>query len=123
MIEREATVSRPAQICAYLLLALEGSEGRRRRRKRNTAPDQVGLGIKRALLEAAVRDDPDPVSFEAWLLEQCLQAEDACGPTRAMAREILLEYHIALHSPEFASWLAEGAPSDDARRNESSADR
>jgi hypothetical protein len=79
---------RPSALGRDLLAVLEVSEGRRRRRKRDTIPDAIGLGIKRRLLEAAVVDDPEPEAFESWLLERC--------PVGA-----------------FDTWLAEGAPSDD----------
>ncbi|MEO8090742.1 MAG: hypothetical protein ABI703_10635, partial [Gemmatimonadales bacterium] len=90
---------RPAEICRRLLAALDASEGRRRRRKRNTTPDSIGMAIKRRLLEETVRDDPDPDAFEGWLLERSLsagigsQVDDrelfvASGPVRAMALEV-----------------------------------
>jgi hypothetical protein len=41
-----------------LLNALEASEGRRQRRKRDTTPDAIGLGIKRRLLEEAIHVSP-----------------------------------------------------------------
>lgn len=100
---------RPATVCRHLLDALEASEGRRRRRKRDTRPDAIGLGIKRTLLEAAVADDPDPDAFEAWLLERTL--ED--GAAQAMAREILAEVRLAAASPAFRAWLEAGAESAD----------
>jgi hypothetical protein len=105
---------RPASVCRELLAALEASEGRRRRRKRDTTPDAIGLGIKRALLERAVADDPEPDAFEGWLLEQCLSAGGDAGATRAMALEVLAEWRLASSLPEFGAWLDQGAPSDDA---------
>src|SRR5215207_8679478 len=105
---------RPAEICRHLLAAMEGSEGRRKRRKRSTTPDAIGMGIKRDLLERATIDDPSPDAFEAWLLEQCLIA-GAAGPTRAMALEILAEWQFAVASGSFRAWLDAGAPSDDAQ--------
>jgi hypothetical protein len=107
--------ARPAAVCRELLAALEASEGRRRRRRRDTTPDAIGLGIKRALLEQAVADDPDPAAFEGWLLERCLSAGGAAGATRAMALEVLAEWRLASSVPDFSAWLDRGAPSDDAR--------
>jgi hypothetical protein len=104
---------RPAEVCGQLLAALDASEGRRRRRKRDTTPDAIGLDIKRRLLESAVRDDPDPQDFEAWLLAQC-EAQPASGPVRAMGESVLAEWRLALQSQGFRNWLAEGAPSDDS---------
>jgi hypothetical protein len=117
---------RPAEICRRLLAALEASEGRRRRRKRDTTPDAIGMAIKRSLLEETVRDDPDPDSFEGWLLERCLAADEPArgqgnnavsapsGPVRAMALDLLAEWQLAQTSGAFESWLEQGAPSDDA---------
>jgi hypothetical protein len=103
---------RPAQVCSQLLDALDASEGRRRRRKRDTTPDAIGMGIRRDLLEAAVRDDPPAEEFEEWLLVRCAEAE-ASGPVRAMARTLLTEWRLALVDGAFRAWLAQGAPSDD----------
>lgn len=103
---------RPADLCGQLLAALEVSEGRRRKRKRNTTPDSIGMEIRRDLLEAAVQDDPAPESFEAWLIARCAAAE-ATGPARAMAASLLDEWRLALASGAFRDWLAAGAPSDD----------
>ncbi|MDP9353858.1 MAG: hypothetical protein M3R02_00975 [Chloroflexota bacterium] len=104
---------RPAQICGQLLAAMDGSEGRRKKRKRNTTPDAIGMGIKRDLLTRVTVDDPEQEDFEAWLLHQCLTAGPLTGATRAMAMDILDEWRLALASEEFRAWLDEGAPSDD----------
>jgi hypothetical protein len=112
---RPATLhTRPSHICAQLLAALDASEGRRRRRKRNTTPDSIGMTIKRTILEDTVRDDPDPDAYEAWLLERCVTGDGPSGPTRAMALEVLSDWRLAHRSTEFRSWLSRGAPSDDA---------
>lgn len=115
---------RPAEICRLLLAALDAAEGRRRRRKRDTTPDAIGLSIKRTLLEEAVRADPDPAAFEGWLLDRCTSAGSragapggppaASGPVRAMALDLLGEWRLAQTSPAFRDWLGRGAPSDDA---------
>lgn len=112
---RFAGTPRPAAVCRQLLDAMQASEGRRKRRKRDTTPDGIGMSIKRDLLRRATEEDPAPEEFEAWLVEQCLAAGLASGPTRAMALEILDEWRYAAASPGFRSWLAEGAPSDDTR--------
>jgi hypothetical protein len=107
---------RPADLCRALLAALEASEGRRRRRKRDTTPDAIGLGIKRALLERAVAEDPASEEFERWLLERCLEgaATVSVGAVRAMALEVLNEWRLVAADPAFRGWLASGARSDDA---------
>lgn len=108
-----STRPRPAEICRRLLGALAASEGRRRRRKRDTTPDAIGMALKRRLLEETVREDPDPDDYEGWLLARCL-AGGASGPVRAMAMELLGEWRLAEASGAFRDWLAGGAPSDDA---------
>ncbi len=109
-----ATRLRPAVVCAALLEALDASEGRRRRRKRDTTPDAIGMSLKRQLLVQSTEADPDPEAFEAWLLERCLTgaADVPIGALRAMAREVLAEWQFAAASADFREWLAAGAPSD-----------
>ncbi|HET7342374.1 MAG TPA: hypothetical protein VFL90_13010 [Methylomirabilota bacterium] len=111
-----ALAVRPAEFCRGLLSALQASEGRRKRRKRDTTPDALGLAIKRALLERAVADDPEPAQFEAWLVARCQDAATtvSVGAARAMALEIFDEWRLAGASPAFGAWLASGAPSADA---------
>jgi hypothetical protein len=118
-------IVRPRVVCAGLLAALEASEGRRRRRKRDTTADAIGLGIKRDLLEAVLVADPDPAAFDVWLLERCLVAppEASVGAMRAMALEILAEWRLASAAPEFVDWLARGAPSEDAGASGTDRDR
>jgi len=106
---------RPREFAHGLLQALEASEGRRRRRKRDQTPDALGLAIKRSLLERAVADDPEAEEFEGWLVEQCQKAARTVGigGARAMALEIFGEWRLAAVSPEFGAWLEHGAVSDD----------
>ena len=105
---------RPAQVCQELLNAIEASEGRRKRRKRDTTPDAIGLAVKRDLLVRAVAADPDPATFEGWLLEQCEGAGGTEGGVRAMALSIFEEWRLSHDAESFRDWLAKGAPSDDA---------
>jgi hypothetical protein len=107
---------RPATVCAGLLDALDASNGRRLRRKRDQTPDTIGLALKRDLLEQAVRDDPAPDAFEGWLLERCLTPPPgaSAGSVRAVAVDVLLEWRLAARNGAFSDWLARGAPSDDA---------
>lgn len=106
---------RPAVVCQQLLQATDASEGRRKRRKRNTTPDALGMEVKRELLEAAVVDDPDPDDFEAWLFARVQASGTLAGATRAMALHVWDEWQFALASGGFREWLAAGAPSDDSR--------
>ncbi|OLC03314.1 MAG: hypothetical protein AUH78_16625 [Gemmatimonadetes bacterium 13_1_40CM_4_69_8] len=114
--------TRPGEICRELLAALDASEGRRRRRKRDTTPDAIGLTIKRDLLERAIAADPAPDQFEAWLHGQCLAAGGAEGGVRAMALSIFEEWRLAQEADSFRDWLSRGAPSDDALREQPAPD-
>ncbi|HEX5438138.1 MAG TPA: hypothetical protein VFW98_13315 [Gemmatimonadaceae bacterium] len=105
----------PAQLCQGLLDALEASEGRRRRRVRNTTADAIGLGIQHELLEAAVRESPDAGDFECWLMARCLAEGESDGATRAMALFVWQQWRLASEAESYRTWLADGAPSDDRR--------
>src|SRR5687767_13079544 len=97
-------IARPAGVCRTLLAALEASEGRRRRRKRDQTPDAIGLAIKRKLLEQAVADDPEPEAFEQWLLSRSVaidREEQSAGAVAAMARNIYEEWRLAHHQDNF----------------------
>ena len=107
---------RPAEFCAQLMAALGASDGRRRRRMRDTTPDAVGMAMKRGLLEAAIADDPEPERFEDWLLAQCLATGPGSGGVQAMALSILEEWHFTAGAGGFRAWLAAGAASDNALR-------
>jgi hypothetical protein len=106
---------RPADFCRQLLAALDASEGRRKRRKRDTTPDAIGMAIKRHLLERAMQENPEPEAFEHWLLQHCLATGAASGPVRAMAQDMFAEWRLAEASRSFREWLDQGAPSDDAQ--------
>lgn len=115
-IDDSSQAFRPADICRALLAALEASEGRRRKRKRDQTPDAIGLAIKRDLLQRAVEDDPRPEAFEEWLLNYPLscKAPELAGAAFAMARAVFEEWRLAHSLGEFRLWLEQGAPSDDA---------
>ena len=107
---------RPARVCRALLSALEASEGRRRKRKRDQTPDAFGLAIKRDLLKRAVEENPAPEVFEQWLLNYPLtcKSPELAGPALAMARAVFEEWRLAHTLREFRVWLEQGAPSEDA---------
>lgn len=113
--------ARPSEVCRALLATIDASEGRRRKRKRDTTPDAIGLEIKRGLLERAIAADPEPEEFEGWLHAQCVAAGPGEGGLRAMALSIFEEWRLAHQAggESFREWLARGAPSDDAPRAES----
>lgn len=103
----------PADLCRGLLGALDASEGRRKRRVRDTTADSIGLGVQRQLLEAAVRDEPAPDEFEGWLLDQCLAEGVSDGAQRAMALYIWDHWQLAQHAPDVQAWIVAGGNSDD----------
>lgn len=111
-----STALRPADICRALLVALEASDGRRRKRKRDQTPDAIGLAVRRDLLRRAVEDDPQPEAFEEWLLDYPMRCDsrELAGPAVAMARAVFEEWRLAHTLGEFREWLESGAPSDDA---------
>jgi hypothetical protein len=103
----------PAQICRGLLGALDASEGRRKRRARNTTADSIGLALQRELLEDVVRDEPAPDEFEAWLLDRCEREGVGDGAIRAMALSIWDQWQLAQRAPDVRAWILAGAQSDD----------
>lgn len=103
----------PAELCRGLLGALDASEGRRKRRARNTTADSIGLGIQRDLLEDIIRHDPPPDGFEAWLMHRCEAEGAADGAMRAMALSIWDQWQLAQRAPDVRAWIAAGAQSDD----------
>lgn len=106
----------PRTVCGALLAAMRASDGRRRKRKRDTTADSLGMGLKRELLERAVRDAPSGEELEAWLIRQCddmVEAGAGDGGVRAMAKDILDEWRLAAAAPSFRAWLESGAPSAD----------
>src|SRR5438876_10650725 len=113
----DRTGARPAEVCRELLAALEASEGRRQRRKRDTTPDAIGLSIKLDLLQRAIAADPEPDQFEGWLQEQCFAAGPGEGGVRAMALSIFEEWRLAREAAYFRGWLARRAPSDGPPRD------
>ena len=72
------------------------------------------MDLKRTILMETVRLDPDPDTYEEWLLHRCLTGDAPSGSIRAIALEVLSEWRLAQASPVFRSWLEQGAPSDDA---------
>jgi hypothetical protein len=104
---------RPAQVCELLLTSIEVAEGRRKRRPRNTTPDNIGLNLKLELLQACIAADPEPCDFEGWLLGQATRPGLAGGPVRAVCSDILFEWQTALADPFYRDWLL-SEPEQDA---------
>ena len=103
----------PLELCRGLLDALDASEGRRKRRARNTTADTIGLAIQRELLEDIVRDAPAPDEFEGWLVERCEREGASDGAMRSMALSIWDQWQLAQQAPDVRAWMLSGARSDD----------
>ncbi|HLY65478.1 MAG TPA: type III secretion fhipep protein [Chloroflexota bacterium] len=99
---------RPAQVCEWLLTSIEVAEGQRKRRARNTTPDNIGLNLKLDLLKRCVAGDPEPDAFEGWLLQRSLDSDQPSGPVRAICADILFEWQTALNDPFYRDWLLAG---------------
>src|SRR5207253_8951953 len=99
----------PGEFCRLAMRAIDHTQARSRRRKRDQTPDAYGLGIKRELLQRGAEADPPPERFEAWLLEQALETP-VSGPVRAMCVELLGDYRAAQTVPGLGEWLLSGAP-------------
>lgn len=102
----------PAEFARHALEAMEASEGRRKRRHRDTTPDRIGLDLKRKILEDVITHQPSRGELEDHLFA-LVNASDDPGATRAMCVDVLDEYRAAASSPGFRGWLERGAPSDD----------
>lgn len=103
----------PAELCRGLLGALDASEGRRKRRARDTTADSIGLAIQRELLEDVVREEPAPDEFEGWLLSRCEREGVGDGAMRAMALSVWDQWQLAQRAPDVRAWILAGAQSDD----------
>lgn len=103
----------PVELCRGLLGALDASEGRRKRRARNTTADSIGMALQRELLEDVVREDPAPDEFEAWLLHRCEMEGVGDGAIRAMALSVWDQWQLAQRAPDVRAWILAGAHSDD----------
>src|SRR5688500_20328738 len=104
---------RPADICRELLETIEVSEGRRKRRVRDTTADSIGLQLKRDLLRAIGDADPGADDFEGWLLERCLAEGPSDGPLRAIALTVWEEWQLTRASRDVRRSLAAGARAED----------
>ena len=106
---RAATSLRPAEFARLALASVGASEGRRRRRQRDTLADSLGLDLKLALLQAVAAADPDSEEFERFLLEYALTADGPSGPIRGVCSDVWLEWESASIAPSFVEWLRGGA--------------
>src|SRR5262249_1917593 len=100
---------RPAEFARLARRSIEVSEGRRRRRQRDTLADSLGLEMKQALLLAIEAADPEPEDFERFLLEDALLPGRPSGPTRGVCTDLWGEWAQIQLLPDFAEWLRSGA--------------
>ncbi|MBV9119103.1 MAG: type III secretion fhipep protein [Chloroflexi bacterium] len=100
-----AQTVRPALVCELLLSSIAVADGRRKRRARNTTPDNVGLDLKLTILQDCITADPDPEDLERWLLERSLRPGQASGPVRAVCADVVFEWQLALGDPYYRDWL------------------
>ena len=103
---------RPAQVCEWLLTSVEVAEGRRKRRPRNTTPDNIGLNLKLEVLQACIAADPEPDQFEGWLADAAVRSDQASGPLRAVCADVLFEWQTVLTNPDYRDWLLAGPEAD-----------
>lgn len=99
---------RPAEFARLARGSIEVSEGRRRRRQRDTLADSLGLDMKRDLLLAIEAADPEPEDFERFLLEYALTHQPS-GSIRGVCTDLWSEWESAQLAPTFADWLRSGA--------------
>ena len=69
--------------------------------------------MKLAVLQECIAADPEPATFESWLLEATLKPGRASGPTRAVCEDILFEWRSALQDPFYRDWLLAGSDDEE----------
>lgn len=88
------------------------------RLSRNLEPDLVGIELKQQVLVAAIAADPDAASFPERLTECALALGIADGAARGVCSDILMEWRMALASPEFIPWLRAEAEREPRRKRQ-----
>ena len=104
---------RPAEVCEWLLTSIAVAEGRRKRRPRNTTPDNIGLNLKLDILQECIAANPEPETFEEWLLQAATKPGRASGPMRAVCSDVLFEWRAARQDPFYRDWLLAGAEEEE----------
>src|SRR5262245_44192332 len=92
---------------ALLLLASE--ELRPRRRLRSQYPDNLGMELKRSLLQQIADLDPDSDELEATLTRLLDELGPAPGPIRALAIGFRDDWNALAANPEWLEQLREEA--------------
>jgi len=91
------------------LLLLSSEELRPRKRLRSQYPDNLGMELKRTLLQRLVDIDPDAESLEATLAMLIDELGPAPGPIRALAIGFRDDWHGLASNPEWLEQLREDA--------------
>jgi hypothetical protein len=84
------------------LLVLSSGELSGRQRLRSQTPDQVGLALKRQLLERLASLDPEPGELEATLARLIDDLGPPSGPIRALALSFRDEWQAL---PANSEWV------------------
>jgi hypothetical protein len=92
---------------AQLLLSSE--ELRPRRRLRSQYPDNLGMELKRSLLQAIADLDPNSENLEATLTRLVNEIGPAPGPVRALAIGFRDDWNVLSANPEWLEQLREEA--------------
>jgi hypothetical protein len=109
----ESEVALRPRDLALLLLASE--ELRPRRRRRSQGPDAAGLELKRRLLEAVARVDPEPAGLEAALAGLIDDLGPPSGPIRALALGFKEEWQAVPANPAWLEQLRAQATASEER--------
>src|SRR5262245_51781588 len=89
------------------LLLLSSEELRPRKRLRSQYPDNLGMELKRTLLQRLVDIDPDAENLEATLAMLIDDLGPAPGPIRALAIGFRDDWHGLASNPEWLEQLRE----------------
>ena len=91
------------------LLLLSSEELRPRKRLRSQYPDNLGMDLKRALLQRLVDLDPDADNLEPTLATLIEEVGPATGPIRALAIGFRDDWLGLASNPEWLEQLREEA--------------
>ncbi len=101
--EPDAVPPGPPRPRDLALLLLATGDLRPRQRARDQQADDVGLRLKRQLLDRLAALDPDPEELDAALARIIDELGPPTGPTRALALSVREEWQMACTTPE---WFA-----------------
>jgi hypothetical protein len=87
----------------FAVLLLASGDLAPRQRARDQQADRAGLDLKRRVLNAVARLDPEPDDLEGALLSIVDELGPPSGPVRAVALAVLQEWQAAIATP---GWLA-----------------